>query len=130
MMKAVKFICIIVAAFLVVTIFFFTVTPAGRTVWNNYTHSLQKADEVSYETRKHVEDTVRSYIANYNADVDIYHTYCNSKDENKKEYAEAARMRAISTANSYNEYIRKNSYVWKDNLPNDIPYSLETEINN
>lgn len=33
-------------------------------------------------------------------------------------------MRANRTANSYNEYILKNSYVWEDNIPSDIDYSL------
>ena len=29
-------------------IIFFGFTPNGRTAWNNYTHSLQKADENQY----------------------------------------------------------------------------------
>lgn len=127
-MKALKVIGIILATIFVVSIIFFTATPAGRTVWNNYTHSLNKADEVSYETRKQVEDTARAYMANYKTDVDIYLTYCDSEDEHKREYADAARMRAIATANSYNEYLQKNSYVFKENMPDDLPYSLSTEF--
>lgn len=127
-MKAWKVIAIILATVFVVSIIFFAATPTGRTVWNNYTHSLNKADEVSYETRKQVEDTARAYMANYKTDVDIYLTYCDSEDENKREYADAARMRAIATANSYNEYLQKNSYVFKDNMPDDLPYSLSTEF--
>ena len=127
-MKALKVIAIVLATIFVVSMIFFTATPAGRTIWNNYTHGLNKADEVSYETRKHVEDTARSYMANYNTDVAIYRTYCDSEDENKREYAEAARMRAIATANSYNEYLQKNSYVFEENMPDDLPYTLATEI--
>lgn len=127
-MKAWKVICIILATIFAVLVIFFAATPTGRTVWNNYTHSLNKADEVSYETRKQVEDTARAYMANYKTDVDIYLTYCDSEDENKREYADAARMRAIATANSYNEYLQKNSYVFKDNMPDDLPYSLSTEF--
>ena len=127
-MKAWKVIGIILATIFVVSIIFFAATPTGRTVWNNYTHSLNKADEVSYETRKQVEDTARAYMANYKTDVDIYLTYCDSEDENKREYAYAARMRAIATANSYNEYLQKNSYVFKDNMPEDLPYTLSTEF--
>ena len=85
-MKAWKVIGIILATIFVVSIIFFAATPTGRTVWNNYTHSLNKADEVSYETRKQVEDTARAYMANYKTDVDIYLTYCDSEDENKREY--------------------------------------------
>lgn len=127
-MKAWQVICIVLAIIFVASVIFFAATPTGRTVWNNYVHGLNKADEVSYETRKHVEDTARAYIANYNTDVNIYLTYCDSEDENKREYAEAARMRAIATANSYNEYLRKNSYVWKDNIPNDLPYTLSPDF--
>lgn len=127
-MKAWKVIGIILATIFVVSIIFFAATPTGRTVWNNYTHSLNKADEVSYETRKQVEDTARAYMANYKTDVDIYLTYCDSEDENKREYADAARMRAIATANSYNEYLQKNSYVFKENMPDDLPYTLSTEF--
>ena len=29
-------------------------------------------------------------------------------------------MRANKTANSYNEYVLKNSYVWNGNVPIDI----------
>lgn len=127
-MKACKVIGIVLATILLVSIIFFIATPMGRTVWNNYTHSLNKADEVSYETRKQVEDTARAYMVNYKTDVDIYLTYCDSEDENKREYADAARMRAIATANSYNEYLQKNSYVFKDNMPDDLPYNLSTEF--
>lgn len=127
-MKACKVVCIILATIFVVSIIFFTATPTGRTIWNNYTHSLNKADEASYETRKRVEDTARAYVASYKADVDIYQTYCNSEDIKKQEYADAARMRAISTANSYNEYLQKNSYVWQDNMPSDLPLTLATDF--
>ena len=34
-------------------------------------------------------------------------------------------MRANQTANTYNEYILKNSHVWKDNIPSDIVYTLD-----
>ena len=83
---------------------------------------------LSYENRKKVEDTARAYISSYNADVDIYNTYCNNENENMKSYAESARIRAIQTANSYNDYLQKNSYVWADNMPDDLPSSLSTDI--
>ena len=97
-------------------------------MWNNYTHSLNKADEVDYETKKHVEDTARAMIANYNADVATYNAFKDSEVESEREYATQAKLRAIRTATSYNDYILKNSYVWEDNVPNDIAYSLEVNI--
>ena len=114
-----------------VIILFFGATTIGRTVWNNYWHDVEKADDnTSYENRKMVEDAARAYISSYNADVDIYNTYCDSDDENMRSYANSARIRAIQTANSYNEYLRENSYIWADNMPEDLPTSLPTDIGN
>lgn len=36
-----------------------------------------------------------------------------------------AVMRANKTANVYNEYMLKNSYVFDGNIPSDINYQLE-----
>ena len=119
----------VVATILVLAFVFFTFVPAGRVMWNNYTHSLEKADEVDYETKKKVEDTARAMIANYNADVATYNAFKDSEVESEREYATQAKLRAIRTATSYNDYILKNSYVWEDNVPSDIAYSLETIIN-
>lgn len=119
----------ILAVIAAIVVLFFGATAIGRTVWNTYWHDVEKADEnTSYETRKKVEDTARAYISSYNADVDIYNAYCDSDDENMRSYANSARIRAIQTANSYNEYLQKNSYVWSDNIPEDLPNSLSTDI--
>lgn len=106
-------------------IIFLEFTPNGRSILNTYTHSMQKADENQYETKKKVEDTVRSMIASYKSDVATYEQYKDSDNEEKQSWAEQAKMRANKTANSYNEYILKNSYVWEDNIPSDIDYSLQ-----
>ena len=127
-MRNSKRVDVILAIVLLVVVALVVATPLGKTIWNGYKAKLDKADEVSYETMKKVEDTARAYIASYKSDVDIYHTYCDSEDSKKQEYAESARMRAISTANSYNEYLRKNSYVWKDNMPDDLPQTLSTDF--
>lgn len=105
-------------------IIFFGLTPGGRSIWNSYTHSLEKADENQYETKKQVEDTARSMIASYKSDVTTYEQYKESDNEEKQSWAEQAKMRANRTANSYNEYILKNSYVWGENIPSDIDYLL------
>ena len=119
----------ILAFIAIIVVLFFSATTIGRTVWNTYWHDVEKADDnTSYENRKKVEDTARAYISSYNADVDIYNTYCNNENENMRSYAESARIRAIQTANSYNDYLQKNSYVWADNMPDDLPSSLSTDI--
>lgn len=119
-----KFGVTIISIILIVGIIFFGFTPSGRSIWNTYTHSMQKADENQYETKKKVEDTARSMIASYKSDVVTYDQYKDSDNEEKQSWAEQAKMRANRTANSYNEYILKNSYVWEDNIPSDIDYSL------
>ena len=119
----------ILSVIAIIVVLFFGATTIGRTVWNTYWHDVEKADDnTSYENRKKVEDTARAYISSYNADVDIYNTYCNDENENMKSYAESARIRAIQTANSYNDYLQKNSYVWADNMPDDLPSTLSTDI--
>lgn len=124
MSKAGTIIVTIISVILIGAIIFFGFTPGGRSVWNSYTHSLEKADENQYETKKQVEDTARAMIASYKSDVATYEQYKDSDNEEKQSWAEQAKMRANRTANSYNEYILKNSYVWEDNIPNDIDYSL------
>ena len=123
MNKAGTIIVAIISVILIGAIIFFGFTPGGRSVWNSYTHSLEKADENQYETKKQVEDTARSMIASYKSDVATYEQYKDSDNEEKQSWAEQAKMRANRTANSYNEYILKNSYVWEDNIPSDIDYS-------
>jgi hypothetical protein len=111
--------CIVIGASI-----FFGYTPRGRSIWNSYKYSLEKADENQYENKKQVEDTARAMIASYQSDVTTYNQYKDSDNEEKLTWAEQAKMRANRTANSYNEYILKNSYIWEDNIPSDIDYSL------
>ena len=116
-----KYLIVVLVALLVLAILFFVATPSGRTIWNNWWYDVEKADDnTSYENRKMVEDTCRAMIASYKTDVDIYNMYKDSDNEEKLSWAEQARMRANKTANSYNEYVLKNSYVWNGNVPIDI----------
>ena len=50
-----------------------------------------------------------------------------NKSANKKlnEGVNNAKTRANNTASTYNNYILKNSYVWKDNIPSDIKTKLD-----
>ena len=79
----------------------------------------------NYETKKKVEDTCRTMIASYNSDKLTYEQYKDSDSEEKRSWAEQAKMRANKTASSYNNYILENSFVWEDNVPNDIDYELQ-----
>ena len=117
---------VIILIIIIGIIIFFKATPIGKEIWNNYQESLQKADDdTNYETQKKVEDTCRSMIASYNADKLIYEQYKDSESELERSWANAAKIRANQTVSSYNNYILKNSYVWKNNVPNDIFMNLE-----
>ena len=119
----------LVAILLVIVVGFptyFSVTPAGRAMWNNWFHEVQKVDDsTNYKTKKQVEDTCRSMVSSYNSDKLIYEQYKDSENEEKQSWAEQAKMRANKTAVTYNEYVLKNSYVWEDNIPDDIDTQLE-----
>ena len=82
-------------------------------------------DRTSYDTMKKVEDTCRSMIASYKTDKTTYDMYKTSDNEEKQSWAEQAKMRANKTANTYNEYILKNRYVWEGNIPEDIDANLQ-----
>lgn len=100
-------------------------TPGGRAIINLYTYQVQKVDDATdYKTRKEIEDTCRAMISSYTSDKLIFEQYANSDNEEKQSWAEQARMRANKTAASYNEYVLKNSFVWKGNIPGDIKSEL------
>ena len=102
------------------------ITPSGRAIINTYIFGIQKVDDTTnYETIKQVEDTCRAMISSYESDKLVYEQYKDSDNEEKQSWAEQAKMRANKTASSYNNYILKNSFVWKDNVPQDICMELE-----
>lgn len=104
---------------------YFTFFPSGRALWNQYDETIKKVDdETKYETKKKVEDTCRASIASYNSDKLTYEQYKDSTSELERSWANSAKMRANKTANVYNEYILKNSYVFEDNIPSDILMQL------
>lgn len=103
-----------------------TFVPSGRALINSYDNMMKKVDDATtYETRKKVEDTARASIASYKTDKATYEMYKDSQDEEKQSWAEQAKMRANKTANVFNEYMLKNSYVFEGNIPSDINYQLE-----
>lgn len=105
---------------------YFTATPSGVAVWNSWFGEVKKVDDnTNYETLKKVEDTCRSMIASYKSDKMTYQQYKNSDDKEKQSWAEQAKMRANKTASTYNNYILKNKYVWRNDIPSDIHYELE-----
>ena len=107
-------------------VFFFAANPFGVMAWNSWFGLVQRADDATnYETLKQVEDTCRSMIASYEADRLTYEQYKDSEDSEERSWAAQARMRANRTASTYNNYILENSYVWADNVPEDIDMELD-----
>ena len=115
-----KFLIVLLVALLIVAIVF-AATPFGRSAWNRWFHSVQKADdETSYTTKRQVEDTCRAMISSYESDRLTYLQYKDSDMQEARSWAEQAKMRANKTASEYNNFILKNSYVWSGNVPEDI----------
>lgn len=101
-------------------------SPVGIYMHNNCHYAAQKMDDITnYDTLKKVEDTCRSYIVSYESDKVMYEQYKDSDDAEEKKWANSAKIRANKTALAYNEYILKNEFVWKDNIPDDIKEGLE-----
>jgi len=115
----------IVALFVVIFIVWIGFFPSGRAVFNNYQNRMQKIDDkTSYQQRKIVEDTCRAMISTYESDKITYELYKSSTSTEKQGWAEQAKLRANSTASTYNNYILQNTYIWKDNIPTDINIKL------
>ena len=120
-----RIIAIVASCAILIPVIYFGATPSGRRTWNNWWHNVQTADDdTRYETRKKVEDTCRAMIASYNSDKLTYQQYKDSTDKEKQNWAEQAKMRANKTASTYNNYILKNNYVWKNVVPSDIYNTL------
>lgn len=115
----------ILATITLSAIIFFTVVPIGRTIWNEWMFSLNKVDEQTYENQREVENTCRAMISSYNSDKLIYLQYRDSNISEQISWANNAKIRANTTASTYNNYIIENSFVWQNNVPSDIFITLE-----
>lgn len=127
-----KFGCILGAIIIGIVFIVFLILGGTGLKWastwfNNKSNYINRKidDATNYETMKKVEDSCRSMIASYKTDVATYEQYKDSENQEKQSWAEQAKMRANKTANTYNEYIRKNSYVWSGNIPSDINTNLQ-----
>ena len=114
---------IIIGVFITISVFF---APLNRYITNRIDYEVQKVDDATnYKTLKKVEDTCRAMMSSYESDRLTYEQYKDSDNEEKQSWAEQAKMRANKTAASYNNYILENSFVWSDNVPDDIDEKLE-----
>lgn len=81
-------------------------------------------DETNYETIRMVEDTARAMISSWNSDRIRWLNYKDSDNERHQEWASAARMRANTTASTFNNFMLENNYVWAINIPEDLQERL------
>ena len=105
---------------------FFSCTPSGLATCNRYKHTMHEVDdETNYYTKKQVEDTCRAMISSYTSDKLVYEQYKDSDNAEEIGWANQAKMRANKTASTYNNFLLKNNYVWRDDVPSDIFLNLE-----
>lgn len=117
-------ILVVIIAFVITLMIGYNISPSFRAAINKEMYAVKKADDATnYATLKKVEDTCRAMIASYDADVLTWEQYKNSEGE-QRAWADQARMRANKTAATYNAYILQNSFVFADNVPNDIRREL------
>lgn len=110
----------------IVVLIIAVLSVAGVIISNKHEYALRKADDATnYDTLKAVEDTARSMVASYKADKLRWETYKDSLSSEQQGWAEQAKIRANTTATQYNEFMLKNSFVWADNIPEDIKKELE-----
>ena len=116
----------VLGVLILAAIIFFTWTPDGRAIWNNWHHAVQESDDSTrYETRRQVEDSCRSMIASYESDRLTWMQYRDSFNVTQRSWADQAKIRANRTASTYNNYVLRNSYVWEGNVPEDIRNQLD-----
>lgn len=123
-----KFLAILGSVFLAVVLIISGVVGGWFDTWffNNVEYIGQKIDDATnYETIKKVEDSCRAMIASYESDRLVYEQYRDSDNAEKQSWAEQAKMRANKTAATYNSYVLENSFVWAENVPDDIRDELE-----
>ena len=119
-------ICILSISILLSILFWIVATPDGIKTTNEYIAQLKDTEyNTDYNTAREIEETLRSYIASYEADKIIYETNKDNTDKESIVLANAAKSRVNRTAATYNKFYLKNSYIWKSNIPNDISSELE-----
>lgn len=124
-MKKSEFVIAIIIMTVLAIALLYVATPQVRGMVNSLFRRVQMVDDnTRYSTMRTVEDTARAMIASHKADVLTWEQYRYSENEQEYSWSQQAKMRANKTASSYNNYLLKNRYVWRDNIPADIALEL------
>lgn len=124
-MRKTQIILLFLVLMLTIGIVSFGIDAVDTYVTNKKEFALQKIDdETNYETIKQVEDKARAMISSYESDKLTYIQYKDSEDKEEKSWSNQAKMRANKTSSTYNNYLLENSFLWKNNMPDDINTEL------
>lgn len=124
-----KFILKATAVILAAMVVGYSFIPSFRTSVNNYVFKIEKIDqETDFGNRKMVEDTARALLTNYDAartEYETYKSFIGTGESKKEQRALDAKTSANMTVAKYNNYLTENNFIFKGNLPHDIPLKLE-----
>ena len=127
MSKTTKILIAIICTIVVVVLIFNA--PGITRAVNQWRFDVQTAhDQTDYATLRRVENTARAMISSYHADLLIWENYRNSDIQEQRNWASSARIRANTTASTFNNFILENSFVWAYGVPDDIAVELPVII--
>jgi hypothetical protein len=119
----------VIVGIVILVVLSFTIIPGGRAKIRDWRTSLLEVDEQSYEMQVKVEDEARLRVTAYMANKTEYLSLvtqlaANPTDNILTQRVSAKRTMVNNLAIQYNEFILKNSHVWKENVPADITSNL------
>lgn len=96
---------------------------------NEYVFQREVVDqETDYRNRKGVEDSARALLTQYEfakGEYETYKVFIGTDDKAKEQRALDSKTSANMVVSKYNNYLTENEFIFKGNLPNDIPYKLQ-----
>lgn len=102
--------------------------PSGIEWWTEYNATRDQAGEDTYENKKDVEDAARALIVSYEANLRDYEEAVDQCDANENSaycaFVVTYKGRVNDAAIRFNEYMLLNSFIWEDNIPEDIDQEL------
>lgn len=124
-----KTLSIILSTLLVVAILFMSFNLGFRKMVNEYVFQREVVDqETDYRNRKGVEDSARALLTQYEfakGEYETYKVFIGTDDKAKEQRALDSKTSANMVVSKYNNYLTENEFIFKGNLPNDIPYKLQ-----
>ena len=118
--KAIGALVIAGIVFMLSVLFIFAIPPVSSAFCDKFIPTVEAQDNIT----KEVTEACESMIDSYNSDKLLYEKFKNANSPEKFQWAQDAKNRANATAEFYNEYFTKYSYVWDNNVPVNICETL------